>query len=390
MGGLFNKKYYLLPCMRVNYRLVDILRAFTISSNNDTYISALEHSLSILYNVDDVLLTGSGRSALYYILKYLPQKKVIVPAYTCDAVVEAAILACKTVIYAHIDVNTLDISTIPELDGDTVLIATHQFGVPCNIKHLCEVCRQHNAVVIEDCAGAFALKINGQMAGTYADFAVFSFNSSKLINAPSTGGFIIAKNKNDINQLKENIVFKRCTLRYKLKNLYKSAALCLDKNANMHYWISKAIRRNPSNSHLIASIYTPQKVKLGNYAFGFYNWQAYIVLKQLAILPSLLERRKYLMTLYNNNLKQQFRKEHFNRSEVCIRYPIYLKDRDNKRNELRDNGLDIGFGFEHFVCPDNYLSEIQMSKLISYLPFSSNYSDKECEFIIRTLNLIEK
>ena len=67
----------LVPNIRVNYSFSDILRAWFIG-NSGKYTHFLEESLADLFQVEDVLLTSSGRSALYHLLTYLPQRKVIV------------------------------------------------------------------------------------------------------------------------------------------------------------------------------------------------------------------------------------------------------------------------------------------------------------------------
>ena len=282
-----------IPNIKVSYSIFDIVKACFIK-NNGAYTLLLEEKLSDLFYAKSVLLTSSGRSALYHILAYLPQHKVIVPAYTCDVVVEAATLAGKEVVYDHVDRKTLNMSELPDLNSDSIVIATHQYGFPCNIKAVCAECKKIGAVVIEDCAGALGLKIDGQMAGTFGDYAIFSFNASKLINAPTSGGFLIAKNESDLKVLKKSIQFKPCTIKYKIKSLCKAMAFCLDKNPYIHYWLSKATRHYATKAYLSAKQYRPNKRKLVDYFYGFYNWQAYVALKQLNRLPELLRKRKVL------------------------------------------------------------------------------------------------
>ena len=378
----------IVPNIKVNYTLIDIFRAFFIPSAINRHIIEVEESLKKLLNVQNILLTSSGRSALYHVLSHLYKKKVIVPAYTCDVVVEAAILAGKEIFYAHVNRETLNVETVSELDCDCILIATHQYGFPCKIKEICDACKQKGAVVIEDCAGAFATDIDGQMAGTFGDFAIFSFNASKLINAPSNGGFLIAKNDSDMKTLKESLTFKPCTFKYKAKNLCKSLAFCLDKNGYVHYWLSKAKATShcATNAHISAETYNPKRDKLNCYHYGFYNWQAYVVLKQLKRLPYLLKKREKLANEYREKLSGLYQKERFDRHGSCIRYPIYLDKRKEISLRLKNRGVEIGFGFSHFVCPDSYSDEILMASQIVYLPYSSNFSNKEIDYIINCLN----
>ncbi|WP_442556674.1 DegT/DnrJ/EryC1/StrS family aminotransferase [Bacteroides heparinolyticus] len=341
-----------------------------------------------MFGERNVLMTSSGRSALYHILCYLPQNKVVVPAYTCDVVVEAALLAGKTVIYSHIDEETLNAVDYPKLDSDSIVIATHQYGFPCRIKDICEECKRKGSVVIEDCAGAFGTSIEGQPVGTFGDYAIFSFNASKLINSPSTGGFLLVKNENDYNALKDMIQFNPCTYKYKVKNLLKGLGFCLDKNAFMHYWLSKATRRDSSIAHLSAKQYSPKSEKQEEYLYGFYDWQAYIVLKQIRKLQELIKSRDELKQVYQDNLNPVFQSCHFERQGVSIRYPVLLKNRDEIRLKARELGVEVGFGFEHFVCPDDYEKELEIGKQIAYLPFSSHFLKTEISQIVKVLNQV--
>lgn len=381
-------KYRLIPNIKVGYNLGDLLVALFIGSNGAKYTSRVTQSIGRMFGSSNVLMTSSGRSALYYILKYLPQSKVFVPAYTCDVVVEAALLAGKTVIYAHIDEDTLNAKDYSELDTDSIVIATHQYGFPCTIKDICKECKQKGTIVIEDCAGAFGSAIDGQPVGTFGDFSIFSFNASKLINSPSTGGFLLVKNKNDYNALKDTLQFKPCTYKYKAKNLMKAMGFCVDKNSFIHYWLSKFTRHDSFKAYLTAKQYSPKLEKLEGYKYGFYDWQAYVVLKQIRRLPELIKSRDELKQMYQEKLNPFFQSHDFERQGASIRFPVLIKNRDEIRQKARALGVEVGFGFEHFVCPDDYEKEIEIGNQITYLPYSSNYTKKEINIIVKVLNQV--
>lgn len=381
-------KYRLIPNIKVGYNLCDLFAALFIRSKSAKYTLRVTQSIERVFGGSNVLMTSSGRSALYFVLKYLPQRKVYIPAYTCDVVVEAAMLAGKTIIYSHIDEKTLNTEDYPELDSDCIVIATHQYGFPCRIKDICEKCKQKGTIVIEDCAGAFGTAIDGQLLGSYGDFSIFSFNASKLINSPSTGGFLLVKNENDYKAMKDTIQFKSCNFKYKAKNLLKAAGFCLDKNAYVHYWLSKATRHDSSKAHLTAKEYCPKPEKLEGYKYGFYDWQAYVVLKQITKLPELIISRDELKQMYNDNLTPVYQSQQFERLGTSIRYPVLLKNRDEIRQKSRALGVEVGYGFEHFVCPDDYGKEIEIGKQIAYLPYSSHFRKKEINQIIKVLNQV--
>lgn len=376
-------KMRIIPNIKVNYSLWDIIKSLFIRSQG-YYIEKTKNTIAHIFHNRNIIFTCSGRSALFHVLSVLPQNKVVVPAYTCDVVVEAAKLAGKSVVYAHVDKESLNIAKVPSVDNDSIVIATHQYGFPCKIKDICEFCKERGAIVIEDCAGALGTFVDGQPAGTYGDYAVFSFNASKLINSPASGGFILVNKEDKYTSLRMSIDFKPCTFKYKYVNLCKSLAFCLDKHDHIHYWLSKATRHDATKAHISADSYSPNKTQLEEYRFGFYNWQAYVVLKQLERLPYLLEQRETLSRIYQEKL--HYNLEAFNRQKSCIRYPIYIENREETRFRLREKGIEIGFGFEHFVCPDDFTDEITMAQRIAYLPYGSNFSEKEINYIVHVLN----
>ena len=83
-----------------------------------------------------VLLTASGLGALYVLLSSLPQRRVLVTADNCKAVVEAALLAGSEVLFGESEESgfNMAVDSLKErLNADTILLATHQFGIPFDI-----------------------------------------------------------------------------------------------------------------------------------------------------------------------------------------------------------------------------------------------------------------
>ena len=175
-----------IPVMRVNYTIPQLIRSFFVSEHSTRYRERLKEMIRIFFEVDNVVLTSSARCAIYMIVHSLPQKKVIVPAYTCEVVVEAIKLAEKQVVFAPVDISSLNIRAYPEIDSDTIVVATHQYGNPSDIRDLVKKCREVGAIVIEDCAGSLGGRIDGKLTGTMGDYGVFSFSASKteLFPAP--------------------------------------------------------------------------------------------------------------------------------------------------------------------------------------------------------------
>lgn len=77
-----------------------------------------------------------------------------------------------------------------------VVIIAHLYGVPCNMDRIVDICKKHNAILIEDAAEALSATHNGKQCGTFGDFAIFSFNGNKIITT-SGGGMLITKTQKE-------------------------------------------------------------------------------------------------------------------------------------------------------------------------------------------------
>ncbi|MCH7604800.1 aminotransferase class V-fold PLP-dependent enzyme [Patescibacteria group bacterium] len=154
----------------------------------------LHQQLSEFLGSANVVLTKSGRQALYLALKSLGITKgdeVIVPSFVCSVVPEAVVRAGSTPVFCDVErggVN-MDIREIERLitPRTKVVIFAYIFGLPSNIVSLAELCRKRNLILIEDCAQSFGASFHEQMLGTFGDFSVFSFGISKPIGGIGGG-----------------------------------------------------------------------------------------------------------------------------------------------------------------------------------------------------------
>jgi len=129
----------------------------------------------------------------------LPQREVVMPAYTCPVVKTAVQIAGKRILYVDISKNSLN-ATSAEYEQlaqpGRILLPTHLFGIPTDIEAICELARQRGCVTIEDAAASFHSRRNGKLLGTFADFGIFSFERSKRF--PSFRGAALVVNNEDI------------------------------------------------------------------------------------------------------------------------------------------------------------------------------------------------
>jgi len=160
-----------------------------------------EDELRIYFGVKHVFLVSSGKAALTLILQSLSEitgrKEVVIPSYTCFSVPSAIVKTGLKPIICDVAENDINYDTdhLQEVVGESTLcvIATHLFGIPCNLEPVLSVTRSAGNYVVEDCAQAMGAELNGQKAGTIGDVGFFSLGRGKNLCAVS-GGIIVTNN----------------------------------------------------------------------------------------------------------------------------------------------------------------------------------------------------
>jgi perosamine synthetase len=158
----------------------------------------LEDEIRHYFGARHVFLVSSGTAALTLTLKALalrsPRNRVVIPAYTCFSVPAAVLAAGLEPALCDIDASTFDFDhdrLERALDDQTVcVVATHLFGIACDIERIRAICHPRGIAVVEDAAQAMGVESNGRKLGTLGDAGVFSLGRGKTITCGS-GGVIV-------------------------------------------------------------------------------------------------------------------------------------------------------------------------------------------------------
>ena len=134
-----------------------------------------------------------------------PGDEVITTAMTFCATVNAIIHCGATPVLADIDPITLNILPAEVERRITprtrAILPVHFAGRPCDMDALMGIAARHGLKVIEDCAHAIETEYRGQKAGTFGDFACFSFYATKNVTT-GEGGMVIARNSEDLARIR--------------------------------------------------------------------------------------------------------------------------------------------------------------------------------------------
>lgn len=143
------------------------------------------------------VLFCQGKSAYWQVIKKMNLKseadEVIIPAYICrDAI---APFEAKGITLRYYDISkSLTVNMVRLMDLITyrtrLVVVVHYFGFVQDMQRIILFCLKHHLKVMEDCALAYGSRRDGQWAGNFADFALFSL--MKYFPIPD-GGLLLAK-----------------------------------------------------------------------------------------------------------------------------------------------------------------------------------------------------
>jgi len=169
-------------------------------TNNGELVRELEQHLKSYLNIKELFYCTNGTIVLQIALKSLEiQKQVITTPFSYVATVNAILWeGCKPV---FVDINPdtfcIDADKIEAaITEDTeAILATHVYGLPCNIEKIEDVAAKYNLKVIYDAAHAFGCSYKGQSLLNYGDVSTCSFHATKLFHTVE-GGCITTLNEN--------------------------------------------------------------------------------------------------------------------------------------------------------------------------------------------------
>ena len=353
----------MIATLRSEIRLFDLIRSLFL---NQGCIEKLERQLTEYFGVQKTLLTHSGRTGIYFLLKALPQKKVYLPAYNCWAVTEAAQYAGKEIEYVDISLGdyNMDIAKLRAcLEPDSIILATHQFGIPCDIEAIIELARERNCIVIEDNAAAFGAEIKGKKTGSFGSAGVVSFEHSKTVVSGKGGAILF----NDLELYRKvRAVYDKEVAKPGFLQSLKWMLIPLAYSYATHrftYRVTYALfqRIRGANRSTAACDLTPENE---SYRFGFDDRRAKLVSLNLERLPGIMAKRGLVSDFYLNHIAGSARivtpviADGVKLS--MVKFPIRLNgaDRQYFYDRCIEKGVDLGFLFQfHYsssrdACPN--------------------------------------
>ncbi|MFD2203184.1 DegT/DnrJ/EryC1/StrS family aminotransferase [Shivajiella indica] len=164
-------------------------------TNNGPLVNELELRLKEYLRLDHLLFVSNGTIALQLAIKALGLKgEIITTPFSYVATTTSIIWeGCEPV---FVDILPDKLTINPDLieaaitDKTSAILATHVYGIPCEVEKIQQIADKYRLKVIYDGAHAFGVKLKGKSIFEYGDISTCSFHATKLFHTIEGGGVV--------------------------------------------------------------------------------------------------------------------------------------------------------------------------------------------------------
>ncbi len=167
-----------------------------VLTNNGPLHRRLESALRERLEAPHLLLMANGTLAIQLAMRALGVKgEVITTPFSYVATTSAILWEGCTPVFADIKPDTLCID--PErieaaiTPRTSAILATHVYGIPCDVEAIDAIAKRHGLKVIYDAAHAFDVRYKGRPISSYGDASTLSFHATKLFHTVEGGATIV-------------------------------------------------------------------------------------------------------------------------------------------------------------------------------------------------------
>ncbi len=155
----------------------------------------LEEKLKKYLGVKHLFFVNNGTMALQIAVKSLePGGEIVTTPFSYVATTSSIVWEGFTPVFVDIEPESLTIDPgliAPKISKNTrAILATHVYGIPCDVDAIQKVARAHNLRVIYDAAHAFGVNFNGESVLRRGDISTLSFHATKLFHTGEGGAIV--------------------------------------------------------------------------------------------------------------------------------------------------------------------------------------------------------
>lgn len=178
--------------------LRDAIASGTLTSTKGSHVSALETRFAEMLGVQVGVACASGTAAVHVAVAAVdpePGDEIVTTAITDMGALAPLLYQGVVPMFADVDPVTMNVTadTVEAAISDRTraVIATHLFGMPCDMSGIEAVAARHGIPVIEDCAQAFLARSGGRLVGSIGRIGCFSLQQGKHITT-GEGGLVVS------------------------------------------------------------------------------------------------------------------------------------------------------------------------------------------------------
>lgn len=193
------------------------VRAGEISGSFGDNIERFEEEFAEYVGCDHGVAVTSGTTALQLAVaaaRIGEGDEILVSASTNIASALAAYHNGAVPVPVDVEPDTwnLDLDLIEEqiTPKTRAIMPVHLFGHPVDMDRLMELAREHDLLVIEDCAESHGATVRGRMTGSFGELSCFSFYANKIITT-GEGGMVMTNDPDLAERLRllRNLAFQK-------------------------------------------------------------------------------------------------------------------------------------------------------------------------------------
>lgn len=192
--------------------IAEVLSTGQLSSGE--YVVNFENEFAKYIGTKYAVCTNSGTAALHAALYSINIKEgdfVITTPFSFIATANAILYNSAIPLFADIDpisfnINPESILTLIKKYKKKIkaLLIVHLFGNPCDMDIICDICKEYNIALVEDCAQAHGAEYNNKKVGSFGLASAFSFYPTKNMTT-GEGGIITTDNEDVYKKAKKFI-----------------------------------------------------------------------------------------------------------------------------------------------------------------------------------------
>lgn len=372
-----------------NTRRKDLLANLTLFSFT-WYLEKVEKLFEQKFSGSRAFTFNYARSGLYVLLKSLKLEsndEVLALGFTCIAATNPIVWAGAKVKYVKVDPATLNFD-LADLKANIsqntkAILFQHTFGNSRGIDEVVQLCKEHNVLLIEDCANTTFGLHKGKMLGSFGDASIFSFGRDKPFSGVS-GGLVLINNlelfdsfdkeyrkcrSSNENWEFQQFVYPIVWAFIKFIHKYTPGKLWMVFHKIFEI-LGLLVRPNTKGEKLgkrpkyIPALMANRLAKL-----------AYV---QLLDADEINEHRKMITGIYRSSLSTFSYEE----GNVLLRFPIFVEKKEELLKFMRANDVYLG---DWFSLNDACITDMEISKKVVNLPTHINVTQEDAYNIIRLL-----